>query len=261
MSVDTTAGNGTTALTFDDTWHSWSGVHGGYLAARVAAAATTLTDDQPLRAAHFLFHRPLDSQTAQVMSQVLHSGRSTTVVDAHVRGESAATAAGRFVTGASTVGATYDARPSPPAARPESCSSFAFPTELVPFAQHLEVRPVDDARPLSGGAIAKMTAWVRLRPSSLTGEQALIVLLDALPPALYAATKDPVPIPSVDLSMHFHHRSVEADPAEWHLMMTETMSAANGWCVDDSHIWNSEGLLLGTARQTRRILGNPALTV
>ena len=73
-----------------------------------------------------------------------------------------------------------------------------------------------------------------------------------MPPALYGATAVPVAVPTVELSVSF----TEAPAASgWVLLRISTRTAAGGWCVDDSEVWDRDGRLLAQGRQTRRVLG------
>lgn len=79
-----------------------------------------------------------------------------------------------------------------------------------------------------------------------------MVLVDAMPPALYVGTANPVVVPTVDLAVSF----AEAPAAwGWVLLRISTRTAAGGWCVDDTEVWDRAGRLLVQGRQTRRILG------
>jgi acyl-CoA thioesterase len=77
------------------------------------------------------------------------------------------------------------------------------------------------------------------------------------PPALYGALEVPVPVPTADLYVHFAGgASASTDP--WALVRIGTSSAGDGWCVDDSEVWDRDGRLLASARQTRLVLGSAA---
>ena len=245
----------------DPTWRTWTGVHGGLLAALAIGEAVDLAPTQPIRAVHALFLAPLRAAAARIESDVLRRGRSTTIVTADVADARSGREAMHLqaLLGTAGEGPEHDGSQAPDVPAVGECEPFELPVELVPFARHLEIRPANAARPLAGGDQAELVAWIRLRtPGGLSGTQALTILTDALPPAVYAVVRRPVPIPSADLSIHFGPNADRADAGEWHLVRTAAESAGAGWTVDDSRVWDRHGRLLASARQSRRVLDPPA---
>lgn len=74
--------------------------------------------------------------------------------------------------------------------------------EVVPFVQHLDIRMAGDARPLGGGTEPVLTAWLRLKEPAFSPAETALVLLDSMPPALYAATTEPVVAPGRHSARH-----------------------------------------------------------
>ena len=107
--------------------------------------------------------------------------------------------------------------------------------------------------PFAGGAEPELVAWLRPRAGGPVGAEALTVLVDALPPALYGVATVPVAVPTVDLQVAFAPQTEAYDG--WVLARIRTRTAGEGWCVDDSDVWTEDGRLLAQARQTRRVLG------
>ena len=125
----------------------------------------------------------------------------------------------------------------------------------MPFTHSLEVRRVGPG-PVEGGEVPELLAWVRWADASRPMDAAaLVVMADALPPALYGIATVPVPVPTVDLTV-----TLQAEPpvTGWTLQRIRTRTAADGWCVDDSDVWAPDGRLLAQARQTRRGSARPA---
>jgi hypothetical protein len=72
---------------------------------------------------------------------------------------------------------------------------------MVPFAQHVEIRRIGPG-PFEGGDRAELLAWVRwVDRDAPVDAVSLVILVDALAPALYAVATNPVPIPTVDLTV------------------------------------------------------------
>ncbi|MDA8074686.1 MAG: thioesterase family protein [Actinomycetota bacterium] len=113
----------------------------------------------------------------------------------------------------------------------------------------IEIRPVGPG-PCSGAEEPELTAWVRLRVPQRYDAAVGAILLDAIAPSLYAIMDAPVPIPTIELSAHF---VPDAPGTAWTLLSERTVWATERLCVDEAHLWSSEGALLAQARQLRRI--------
>jgi acyl-CoA thioesterase len=146
----------------------------------------------------------------------------------------------------------YAGAPAPRVPDVDSCARFALPPELVPAAAHFDIRPAAGPLPLTGADEPMMCAWITLLPELPADAAALAILADALPPAIFPTLRAPVAIPTVALSMHVHGAPLGGLPV---LVRTVNSSTGGGWSVDDTSIWDRSGLLLASARQTRRVLG------
>ncbi|MDQ1695136.1 MAG: hypothetical protein QOJ03_489 [Frankiaceae bacterium] len=246
----------TTSIDIDPTWRSWSGVHGGYQAARAAAAGHALAPGLPLRAAHAMFTRPVTSATSQLTVEVIRRGATATTLAAQVVPEDRPEAAlqMQMLHGVAGTGPVVDGPPAPDVPAAEQCEPFSLPLELVPFGQNVEIRPATAARPLAGGERAELVAWIRILPTGMTPAETFLVLPDALPPALYGVLASPLPIPTADLAVHLTADAHLAEPAAWYLVLIRTEAARDGWSLDASSVWNADGQLMALARQTRRVL-------
>jgi acyl-CoA thioesterase len=256
MTVRAPAGPGEpVAVGIDPGWNSWTGLHGGYITALAAGAAAARVPGQALRSVQAVFLRPVTGRRAIIGVQAVRAGGTSSVLDADVTDDAGRAALRlRALLGSGAAGPRYDEQSAPAAPAPGDCPPFRFPVELVPFTQHLDVRPAGTARPLAGGDTAELLAWIRLQRRELTGPQALLVLADALPPALYATTTAPVPMPSADLAVHLGPDASQAEPDGWFLVRLATMTAGDGWSIDRATVWAAGGRLLASATQTRRIL-------
>ncbi|MEU2091079.1 thioesterase family protein [Nocardia beijingensis] len=239
----------------DRSWRGWTGPHGGVIAALlIEVARAAAAEPLPVRAVDLRFlGRPTDDAlTFHATERAV--GRSTVVV------EVGADQDGRPVAGASvTLGRTmasdvanYAGTPAPRVPDPDSCARFALPPEIVPASAHFDIRPAAGPLPLTGADEPMMCAWIELVPELPTDAAALAILADALPPAVFPLLRAPVAIPTVALSMYLHGVPTGGSPV---LVRTANASTGGGWSVDDTSIWDRSGLLLASARQTRRVLG------
>ncbi|MEU4808842.1 thioesterase family protein [Nocardia fluminea] len=241
----------------DDSWRGWTGPHGGTLAGLlIDVAQRSSSRDYPVRAADVRFlGRPATG--AFTLHATEHTvGRSTTILDVVAEQDGAPVAAATVTLGAA--GATaipaHRGRPAPVVAAAPDCALFQLPPEIVPVGGHFVIRPAAGPLPLSGADEAMMCAWIALDPALPLDAPSLAVLADALPPGLFPLLTAPVAIPTVTLSLHLH-----ADPSQLGdtpvLVRATNVSSGAGWSVDDTDIWDSDGILLATARQSRRVLG------
>lgn len=253
----TLTGPGRSGVDLDRTWWSWAGPHGGLVGSLLLGAALDLAGEGRVpRALSVQFLSAPPDGPLDLAAEVLREGGSSSVVQAQVR-----TPAGPAVTAVLTSArhrpsaGAYGAVPAPVVRGPQDCQELVLPVELVPFTAHVQVRPASAARPLAGGDVAELVAWVRLEGEATYDAAALVVLTDVLPPALYAVATAPVAVPTVDLQVVL----TGAPPAGgWVLTRIATRTSQDGWCVDDSEVWDASGRLLVQARQVRRVLGDLA---
>lgn len=242
----------------DGSWTSWSGAHGGYVAALALAALHDCLPGRtgrpvPVRTvgAHFL--APVDQQPLRFAARVLREGRRTSMsaVTASQGGVPVLTGSAVFGRGGS--GPAYTDLPAPAVPPPGDCPPFALPADLALFASHLEIRPATEARPLGGGERAELLAWIRFADRRPLDARSLVVLADALPPALFALWTVPRPVPTAELTVHFTD-AVDAGPtSDWALVRIRTEHAGGGWAIENSALWSTDGRLLALARQARAV--------
>jgi acyl-CoA thioesterase len=209
----------------DRSWWSFTGAQGGALAAHALAA---------LRAA-----LP-DPRSARTLSFTAHQGDGVAL-------------AGTAMFGATRTGPDHDARSAPVAAPAHDCAPVELP---VPFTDHLEIRLASEHRPLGGGTEPELLAWMRFRDGRPLDADAVVLLTDALPPALFATWTSMRPVPSAELTVHLTDAldtAALADP--WALVRIRTEHAGSGWAIDDSTLWTPDGDLVATGRRSRRVTG------
>jgi acyl-CoA thioesterase len=247
-------------VTVDRSWFSFAGVHGGHLGALgLSAMRGLLPDAFPARMLNVHFFAPVDDRPVEYRPRVERPGSGSAV------GSFTAVQAGRTVlTGSAVFGAGrsgpgHDGVPAPAAPAPEDCPEVRLPHRLAAFAQHLELRAAIPVLPLSGGGERpELRFWVRFADRRPLDAAAVVLLADALPPALFAVWTRPRPVPSVDLTVHLTD-ALDTGPADgWALVGIVTEHAGGGWAVDASSVWTRDGRLAALARQTRRVLGEIA---
>ncbi|GAA2964940.1 acyl-CoA thioesterase [Actinokineospora diospyrosa] len=237
----------------DESWRSWTGAHGGLLAGIALEHAGRRVSGLPARALHVSFLAAVRSDEVRVSADLIKAGRSSSTVTARLEAGEKLALLATATFGGGDAGPQSPALPLSDIPDVEDLEPFTLPPGLVPFAQHIEFRPVGGV-PLSGGDSPVLTSWVRLVNPPARPESAATVLLDVLAPALYATRTTPVPIPTVELAVHFTEAAHTFNAGEWAFARIHTEHASAGWCVDGSEVWNRNGDLVATGRQTRRIL-------
>ncbi|CAM3828682.1 hypothetical protein GCM10009799_01540 [Nocardiopsis rhodophaea] len=235
-------------------WAGFGGTHGGLVAASLQQAATDLLGGTPRSVtAHFLDAVPPGA--AEIRVRKLRGGRSAA---SHASIDGLATALVRHTHGPESPPATWPGD-APFLARrpaPESLNRFTPPPAVARFGQHVDIRPLGASRPLAAGAEPAYDAWVRLALPTpdldhLGTHARRLILVDAMPPGLFAVWDRPAPVPSLELSVHFAPCS---DESPWHLVRHRTVWASADMCVDETTLHTRSGELAAQGRQLRRIL-------
>lgn len=246
--------------TFDDSWRAFAGLEGGIALGALAEAAhrTTTEHVRPgsgvvVRTVQAHFLRPVD--TGEHFTVLAHPWRTGGTTSLQLRTEQRGEPR---VVGQALVGAVPgpdDVRPVRPLPdTPDDGEAFALPVDFVPVGQHVEIRAVGPGRPLAGGTDPRLAAWLRVREPAAIPDPHLAIglLVDVLPPSLYAVATAPTIMPTVELTVHLHG----APPASgaW-LRLEQWTDLVDGYgCVDEAVLHDEHGRTVARARQTRRIV-------
>lgn len=253
----TSAGNDRWRVTFDPDWRSFpTNMHGGVLLGTVTGVAARAVRRWPAAVSAHL-HAAVQPGPAELLVRPNRSGRTASSVDVALeQGDTRLSAIVELT--ADPPGAAVGTWPDVAVAAalagpaPAGLAAVQLPTELALMAQQLDIRPTGSTRPLAGGDVPELSAWVRLREDRPCTPDVAAMLLDVLPPALYATRTSPVPIPTIELTAHFPPVLSDGD---WFLCRQRTSWSTGELCVDSSEVWDAAGRLVGEARQLRRIIG------
>ena len=236
-----------------DLW-GFGGLHGGLALALTAAAMAEHVPGQGLQSATIRFHRPITGPF-RLETSLAHAGRTLSTATARVFTDRGPHADATGIFGSSQTGThRVVTRPAPSVPPPERCERFTVPPEFVPVSVHTEIRPVGPDRPYAGCAEPELTAWIRLTEDDAPPDLLrLMFLVDALAPSYAAVLTAPVPIPTVQLTVHPGlGLGLGRTDSPWALLRAVTHSAAeNGWIDEHIDAWSPDGLHLGSARQLR----------
>ncbi|MGY1826625.1 MULTISPECIES: thioesterase family protein [unclassified Blastococcus] len=248
MTAVTTAGR---RLSFDPTWRSFTSTQGGLVVGHLLAAAGELAGAAPRAVTAHLTGGVAADLEAEVGAVADRAGRTGSVrAELRQGGELRAVAQVLTLARPASPGVEHGA----PAEQPRVADGvpFELPREYVPVAEHTEIRALGAARPLGGGVEPRLHAWVRIRGAELAPLVQLGVLLDALPPSLFAVRTLPAAMPTVELTAHLAG-PVPATGA-WVRVDQRTVWCDDDVAVDDVELRAEDGALVALGRQTRRLL-------
>lgn len=238
-----------TPIHFDSTWLGFGGVHGGLLVGALAEAAANRLEAIPMAVSAHMY-APVPPGRADIAVDVHHGGRSGSAQASIGGAVTALVRASREPVGELT---WPRERVVSPVKNPERLARLELPVDFVPFSQHLDIRPVNAARPGAGGSTPEFVVYIRLLESFGLSEQGqAAVLLDALPPGLFAMMTAPTPIPTIEMTAHF--APVPANDNPWHYLRHRTVWSTTDLCVDETELFTATGELAAQARQLRRIV-------
>lgn len=237
----------------DPTWRTWRGLLGGYLAGLAVGHARVLPVVGTAISVHASFRRPVTEGGYAATSKLVHSGgacsfATTTFTHRQTELVQATTLFGQSRPGQSYLGATCPRVP-----QPDNCPDTPIPVEALPFGQHLDLKSASIEQ-FGRSKKAELWGWLRPRHKFDDPHFLALVMLDALPPALWAIT-EPFPIPTAEFSATFTENIGAIDHDDWTLLTTHTEYSSAAWTVDMGRLWTRSGQLLAVAQQTRRLMG------
>lgn len=233
-------------------WVSFGGVQGGLVMGNMAQAAALATGRTVSSiGAHLL--APVAPGPVTFVAQVNKAGRSTSSVDITVNqgGRVQAHAQVLAVDAASGAPAWSPAPPRHLVGQPMDFDAFALPVDFVPFAQFIEVRPTNGAVPGGIGAVPVFEAWIKRTTGEPLDQLGMAVLLDAMPPSLFAIWDAPKSLPTVEMTMHFSPAPFDSP---WLIVRQETTWSSESYCIDDATLHTPDGVLVAQSRQVRKFL-------
>ncbi len=245
--------------TFDDSWRAFAGLQGGLALGALTSTAHRVTAEAARPGsvvgvrtvqAHFLAPLATGAEVA-VLAHPRRSGGTTSLhLEAVQGGETR-------VVGQALVGAV----PGPVAVRPgaplpdgpDDGEPLVLPVDFVPVSQHVELRAVGPGRPLAGGPEPRFAVWLRVREPAAVPDPflAMGLLVDVLPPSLYATSTAPVVMPTVELTLHLQGHPPA--PGGWLRIEQWTDLVDDYGCVDEAVVHDRSGRVTARARQTRRL--------
>jgi acyl-CoA thioesterase len=237
----------------DPGWWAGRGPNGGYLAAIVLRAMTCELGDPAREARSLTCHylRPPGNGPVRVDVTVERSGRALSTITARLsqEGRDCILAIAAF---GIDVPAPAEFAPAPPAvAPPEEIEPARAEGSGLSIVERFEVRPALGGGMLVGAGEALTGGWLRFADARGTDAAALAMYADAWFPSPWVRLREPVPAPTIDLTVHFSAPAAAAalEPGEPVLAVFRSSTAANGFFEEDGEVWSRDGVLLAQSRQ------------
>jgi acyl-CoA thioesterase len=246
-------GGGAWSAAVDAGWFAGRGPNGGYLAAMVLRAMVEEVAD-PAReprslTCHYL--RPPAAGEVRIDVTVERAGRATSTLTARLSQDGRPCVLGVAAFGVDVPApAAYAARP-PAVAAPEDIAPVDNSASGLSIVSRFEARPAVGEPMFAGAGEAVTGGWLRFADARATDALALAMFADAWWPSPWVRLREPVPAPTMDLTVHFRAPRAAAalEPGEPVLAVFRSTTAADGFFDEDGEVWTRDGVLLAQSRQ------------
>lgn len=238
-------------------WMQGRTLSGGVATALCHAVVVARHSLPPLRSASVSFIGPSSGQV-EINTQILRQGNSVACVQADlISGDSLATRI-IFAFGTereSRLQQTYLAKPDWADSSPEeftAASPESFGTAT--YTQYFDIRPIQGGVPCQGHGGHDNWVWLRHRDPAATDASALLMVGDALPPAVLPGLPPATPASSLSWLANIVSEQPATDDGWW-LLRSVADQAQSGYSSQNMMVWNKSGELVATGRQATVVFG------
>jgi acyl-CoA thioesterase len=242
-------------------WRVGAAANGGYLSAILLRALGETVNDpaRQIRSLTIHYLNPAVEGPAAVSCCIERQGRSLTTVSARMEqaGRTVCLALGAFTSALSSV-IEHDQLPAPPLAVPEQLEPLPDDRSLPEFTHRFEYRFGHGPNLHSGSQAVETGGWLRLRETRPVDTLLVAALADAWIPAVFVATPERVPVPTIDLTIHFRRGIDEAEfDGGFVQVLFSTRLVTEGFCEEDGFLWDTRGRLVAQSRQLALVQARP----
>lgn len=239
-------------------WNIGGNANGGYaLSPALRAMREVAGHPDPLSVTtHYL--RPLqpDGAPTDIATELVRSGRSTSVVRATLRHDgkerlTSVAAFGDLAEPASAAPGGLDL-PPPDTPPPDRCldrSGLEQGVEL-PILERLDVRIHPDRAVHAGSDDAVMEGWIRCSDGTPPSTLSLPLFADAFPPSLFSKFGRVGWVPTIELTVHVRRRPAPG----WIQARFECDDLVDGRMIESGTLWDSAGAVVARSRQIGLLL-------
>jgi len=237
------------AADLDESWASLLGVHGGYVTALAVRAAELLAPNREVRTVATSFLRPAQIGPAEIVLDVVRSGRSFGTVAARLRQHGRDVTNTRITMLAPVAGEEWS---DPVVARPApigDCVRFTPPPMIKHFAQaDLLIDPA--TIPIGGADETRIAGHVRPNETRPLDAAWLTMIGDWFPPSPFRRHQPPTGGVSIDYTVHIH-RTLPASADLWLEGVFEARTSAGGIALERGTLCTPDGLAVAETFHTR----------
>lgn len=245
------SGEGSYTCDIRPDWWVVAGPNGGYLAAMLVRALEDHLSgepNRPLRSLNIHYLRAPREGPARICVKVERAGRSVSFVSVRLEQADRICALGRAVLTMDREGFELAGAPPPGVPGPDEVDPIPDSDQAPPFGRQFEFRPALGSPPFSGAEEALTGGWIRLRERGHELDAPLLAALcDSWYPAVFSTTREPLAVPTLDLTVHL--RAPVPRPDDWVLGVYRTLAARDGTLDEDATLWSRDGELLAQSRQ------------
>jgi acyl-CoA thioesterase len=246
-------GGGAWAGTVDGGWFAGRGPNGGYLAAIVLRAMVAELGDPSREPRSLTCHylRPPAAGAVRIDVTVERAGRATSTLTARLSQNDRPCVLGVAAFGVDVAApAAYTTTP-PDVPPPDTIAPVDNSASGLSIVSRFEARPAVGAPMFAGAHEAVTGGWLRFADTRATDAIALAMFADAWWPSPWVRLREPVPAPTMDLTVHFRAPRAAAAlaPGEPVLGVFRSTTAADGFFEEDGELWTRDGVLLAQSRQ------------
>jgi acyl-CoA thioesterase len=231
-------------------WSSLVGVHGGYMCALAAKAASAAVPGRDVRTLTTSFLRTGRTGSARLSARRMRHGRSmSTVLADLVQNGRIVTTTRVTLTGQSS-GVEWNSPVSLDLPALEDCVPVAPPPGIGHF-DRVDALIDPSNLPFTGGDRARVSGYFRPLEARPIDAAWLAMAVDWFPPPAFVRTDPPTGGVSIDLTMHVHRTRQPLDGDEWLIAAFEVANSSGGLAVEHGVIAEFDGTLLAESFQTR----------
>ena len=245
--------DGISRVHFDPSWYQGRGAFGGVVGgALIRGLEALLPPDLPLRTFNLQLCAPAAGALV-LEARVARAGRNVAHAQASLRGPDGvvAFAAGTFGRDRAARAAPLNATAPPRTPFERSPVLPLGPPAAPAFTQHIELRHALGCLPFSGAGAQAFGGWTRLLRPPPPGPALALALMDAWPPACFAAEIGPRPVGTIAMSCHF---LTPLEPGTDRLVSVEGLQNGGGYAAQDNLLYAADGRLLARSHQVVAII-------
>jgi acyl-CoA thioesterase len=253
--------DGRASVDFPADWAQGRSTFGGLVAAvALRAMRAVVSPDHRPQSIQATFVGPLASGAADIATNLLRSGRTTTSVEARLSQDGELRAVVQAVFGQQRSSGVVVAGPAAPAVPPpDGVVEFPYLEGVTPtFTQHFGYRWTIGQAPFTQARDGEIGGWCRFREDQGLGDaEVVLALLDAWPAPVLSLLKQPAPASSVTWTVGLLDQAFTQPSDGWWLFHGRTIAAAAGYAQTSAILWAPDRRAVATSHQLVAVFDTP----